>query len=205
MARKTVEGERIGPKKLSRPARRAPKRAPAKRRPASGARAAGRAGEEMSDYDPGILELDLVAIIVPGEHGEDSLSALVDSIDEGIDEFDIFDEAPEAVHIFTPEGLIRSCNPAFDELFGAPSEVYVGQHTTLLNPTSVERNYRLLEEILDETRKHGLWKGTMTHRRWDGTEFTTRATVYPLLADGERFFVCFQTKPAAAGGKTAAA
>jgi hypothetical protein len=200
-----IQGERTVPKKLVRRARLTPRRSPSRRSPATGGRATGRTGEIVPAERTGCLEMELVAIIVPGEEGLDSMSAVVDSIDATLEEFSVFDSAPEAVHVFTPEGLIRSSNEAFDELFDAPPGVYIGQHVTLLNPGSVERNYRLLEEILDETRTNGAWKGILTHRRWDGMEFTSRALVYPMWAAGERYLVCFQSRPEDPGGKAATA
>lgn len=109
-------------------------------------------------------------------------------------------ESDLAVHVLTEDGIIAATNRAFDELFGAKRAQLLGKHQAALNNHSVAANLRLLRDIRHEVDTAGSWRGLLTNRHARGTEFTSRAHIYPMRCRGLRRLVCFQ-QPLTAGAR----
>jgi PAS domain S-box-containing protein len=103
-----------------------------------------------------------------------------------------FETVSVAVHVLTEDGLIVEANPAFERMFGAPREQFVGRHQAVLNTGSAGARLRFLEEVFRQAVASGSWRGTAQNRRADGSIFRAKMHIYPMLVAGHRYFVCFQ-------------
>ncbi len=85
----------------------------------------------------------------------------------------LVENAPDAIVVTDLEGVVTYINPAFGILYdyGAHS---VGMRITQFFP---EREQGYLAQVLDQVRSEGVWQGTLTNRRQDGSTFLGEESV----------------------------
>ena len=104
----------------------------------------------------------------------------------------VLESMSEGVSVSDENGYILYTNPAEDRMFGyAPGEL-VGQHVTVQNTYPPEENQRIVGEVINELKAHGVWSGEWRNIRKDKTEFITRALITVLELEGKPHWVCVQ-------------
>ena len=89
--------------------------------------------------------------------------------------------ADEGIAILTEEtGRYRYVNEAYADIYGHDPEAMVGEHWSLVYPN--DRVDRVTEEILPAVTEEGVWHGTTTGLRADGTTIVEDHTF--SLSDG---------------------
>jgi rsbT co-antagonist protein RsbR len=103
------------------------------------------------------------------------------------DELRIFrtlaDNAPDAIGIAAPDGIITYANPAFRAMFGYGDAMMGMLNTSLFSQADQsERIPALLEAVVRE----GAWTGTLTGERRDGSTFPTQISPFAIRdSDGQ--------------------
>ncbi len=97
-----------------------------------------------------------------------------------------------AIHVVSAEGLIVEANRAFELMFGASRQLYLGKHQAILGAEPIAAGLRLLAGIRREIQPRGVWNGTMHNERFNGSAFTTSARAYPMRVGGRSYLVFFQ-------------
>jgi PAS domain S-box-containing protein len=89
-------------------------------------------------------------------------------------------QSPNAIVIADSRQRIEDVNPAFTEMTGVLKEDAIGKvpgHLLSTEKTPSE-TYVELKRCLSEKRP---WRGTFVNRRSDGSEFTSRANIWPIV------------------------
>lgn len=98
----------------------------------------------------------------------------------------------EGVSLSDADGVIVYTNPAEDEMFGyLPGEI-LGQHVSVQNAYPPEENAWIVNEVIDELRRSGSWRGEWLNRRKDGTTFVTTSRITAVELDGRSHWLCVQ-------------
>jgi two-component system CheB/CheR fusion protein len=98
----------------------------------------------------------------------------------------------EGVSVSDEQGIILYTNPAEDAMFGYDAGELVGQHVTVQNTYPPEENARIVGEVIEHLKRHGVWSGEFSNRKKDGTPFTTFARITALETGGKTYWVCVQ-------------
>ncbi len=92
----------------------------------------------------------------------------------------VMESAANAIVITAPDATIEWVNPAFTRLTGYSLREVVGQSTRILN--SGKQPSSLYEELWRTILAGKVWRGEMVNRRKDGSLYTERMTITPVLA-----------------------
>ena len=84
-------------------------------------------------------------------------------------------QIPDAVIILDENHIIRYVNPAFSRMNGYSLEEVVGQHPIMLH--DIEGNSKTFEELKTTVDSGKVWRGSILHRRKDGTIYTGQGSV----------------------------
>jgi PAS domain S-box-containing protein len=91
----------------------------------------------------------------------------------------VMESTANAIVITAPDATIEWVNPAFTRLTGYSAAEAVGRHTRILN-SGVQP--KVFYEDLWRTIVTGkVWRGEMVNRRKDGSHYTERMTITPVL------------------------
>ncbi len=92
----------------------------------------------------------------------------------------VLEQAQDLILVLTPDGRCRHANSAFCRAIGRPRE----ELTTLGAGELMLANDTLsCEDILEQVRTAGSWRGSLTRKRADGTTFPVSATLTALVDD----------------------
>jgi len=94
------------------------------------------------------------------------------------------------VSLANEDGVIVYANPAEDAMFGCEPGELIGRHFTLLSIYPAEENARMVNQVTEQLKMQEAWSGEFSHRRKDGTPFTTFARITTLGIAEKRFWVC---------------
>ncbi|HEY7402147.1 MAG TPA: PAS domain S-box protein [Candidatus Angelobacter sp.] len=75
------------------------------------------------------------------------------------------------------DAVVVHTNPKFEKMFGYDENELVGKHISLINAPTHKSPEELAEEIRQELRRSGVWRGEILHQRRDGTHFWCAVTV----------------------------
>jgi len=88
--------------------------------------------------------------------------------------------AAEAVTITDSDGMITYANPPVHDLFGYENGELIGQHVSVLNAGSPQDAMRRVFDMVAGIEREGFWRGEITNKRMDGTQFTSLASITAL-------------------------
>ncbi|HXY70568.1 MAG TPA: PAS domain S-box protein [Gemmatimonadales bacterium] len=91
----------------------------------------------------------------------------------------VMESAANAIVITAPDATIQWINPAFTRLTGYTSEEAVGHSTRLLNSGKQPRTF--YADLWQTISAGKVWRGEMVNRRKDGSLYTERMTITPVL------------------------
>lgn len=75
------------------------------------------------------------------------------------------------------DGIVVHANPKFEKMFGYSTNELNGKHISLINAAVHKAPEELAEEIRQEVKRSGVWRGEILHQRKDGTPFWCAVTV----------------------------
>jgi len=93
----------------------------------------------------------------------------------------VMESAANAIAITTPDATIEWVNPAFTRLTGYSLKELVGRSTRILN--SGKQPKAFYEELWRTILEGKVWRGEMINRRKDGSLYTERMTITPVLTN----------------------
>jgi len=128
-------------------------------------------GQAYSERDKEVLTFvaHQIAIAIERKKAEEDRRQLVAAIEQ----------AAEGVIISDPRGIIRYCNPAFEERTGRGRQEVLGQSQEEVLGQAFRQAYaREIAGLLSRGRP---WHGQFTLARKDGTEFEADATLSPVM------------------------
>lgn len=131
-------------------------------------------GQAYSERDKEVLTFvaHQIAIAIERKKAEEDRRQLVAAIEQ----------AAEGVIISDPRGIIRYCNPAFEERTGRGRQEVLGQSQEEVLGQAFRQAYaREIAGLLSRGRP---WHGQFTLARKDGTEFEADATLSPVMGPG---------------------
>ena len=91
----------------------------------------------------------------------------------------VMEAAANAIVITAPDSTIQWINPAFTRLTGYSLAEAIGQTTRLLNSGRQPRGF--YADLWQTITAGKVWRGEMVNRRKDGTLYTERMTITPVL------------------------
>jgi hypothetical protein len=91
----------------------------------------------------------------------------------------------EGVHVVAPDGTILFSNAANDAMFGYPAGGLIGKEVTTLTDLPAHESHALSETIASEVARRGHWRGEISNRRRDGTQFVTRVRISAIQLHGQ--------------------
>jgi PAS domain S-box-containing protein len=94
----------------------------------------------------------------------------------------VMEAAANAIVITAPDATIQWVNPAFTRLTGYSAAEAIGQTTRLLNSGKQPRGF--YADLWQTVLAGKVWRGEMVNRRRDGTLYTERMTITPVLESG---------------------
>lgn len=125
--------------------------------------------ERVSDENGQLVAIQGVARDITGrkraEAERDRLAAAIE-------------QAAETIVITDTQGAIQYVNPAFERSTGYTRQEIVGQNPRILK--SGKHSAAFYQEIWDTLKNGGVWSGTFTNKKKDGTLFEEEATISPV-------------------------
>ena len=91
----------------------------------------------------------------------------------------VMESVANAIVITTPDGVIEWVNPAFTRLTGFSASEAIGRNPRILN--SGKQDAGFYAEMWRTIRAGRVWRGEVVNRRRDGSLYTERMTITPVL------------------------
>jgi PAS domain S-box-containing protein len=91
----------------------------------------------------------------------------------------VMESTANAIVITAPDATIEWVNPAFTRLTGYSAAEAVGQNPRILNSGTQPKGF--YDDLWRTIRTGKVWRGEMVNRRKDGSHYTERMTITPVL------------------------
>ncbi len=95
------------------------------------------------------------------------------------------EQVEENILITDPDGAIKYANSAFERQTGYKRNEIISMDIGLIRAPGNDKN--ALAEMTKRVKKGKSWKGRLTNRRKDGSEYTVDTAVSPVLGNSKRF------------------
>lgn len=123
---------------------------------------------------------------IPKEVSEDTLTT-TDAFYQ-----QVLENMKEGVSLSDETGIIIYTNSAEDEMFGYKRGELIGRHVTVQNTYSPDENQKIVSDVIEQLKKHGVWQGEFNNRKKDGSPFITSAKITALELDHKKYWLCVQ-------------
>jgi PAS domain S-box-containing protein len=88
------------------------------------------------------------------------------------------EQAAEEILITDAEGIVRYCNPSFEQVTGYSREEALGRNPRFLK--SGRHDAAFYENLWQTIKSGGVWTGRMVNRKKDGTLYEAEGTISPI-------------------------